>query len=116
MSAGGKAEVLTTDLKKTYSLARAFARGKDVSKESLTLRVNGERSDGWKFFSKNSNGQHDIFLRRSLDEAIGTAEYVQLTLPRNGEEELDFIQAVLIQNDNDYKGRGNDRFSILPHL
>lgn len=112
MSAGRRAEVLITDLKQTYALSHAFVKGRDVSRSSLTLLVDGERTEGWTFFSKDSNGIHNIFLRHTLDEAIGTAMYVHLALPRD-ESSIEPTQAIVIQNDNDYKGRGNDRFVAL---
>ena len=113
MSAGGRASVFITDAAKTRALASAFAKGRRVpATSSLTLIVNGVRVDGWTFFSKDSNGVHDIFLRHALDDELGTAEYAHLALPRDGKR-VQVTQAIVIQNDNDYKGRGNDRFGVL---
>jgi hypothetical protein len=112
MSAGGEASVSARDFNLFWRFAFGFINGDLSNGTVVDLLINGEVSEGWAFYSHEFVDNYDIILRRPLDETIGTAEYVKVLFPDDGEG-VRFVQSVVIQNDNNYIGTGNERFGAL---
>jgi len=116
MSAGGAAVVRSSQFPVFWAQVQDYLADPSIAPSQLiTLRVNGDDRLGWQFASQeyNEDGRYyDIILRRRTGSGVPIAEYVRLEFSDDGHITR-FIQYVLIQNDDNYIGRGKDRFDAL---
>jgi hypothetical protein len=112
MSAGTVASVRVTDPQNFSSmLDKPLLLG--VSETTVT--INGSEVDGWKVSHTGwamKDKLYNMYLRRPLDEELGTAEYVGVIVSMEGEI-VKTYQYLLIQNDYDYANSGLERFDSI---
>jgi hypothetical protein len=66
----------------------------------------------WEFFCKDFHDDCGVILCKPHGGQRDVYEYVRATLVDGGRE-VTFFSQVCIQNDSNYVGRGNERFSSL---
>jgi hypothetical protein len=111
MSAGDAASVRLAD-RESFRSAAINATNKIDIGYTTNLVINERPSAGWRlimvpFFERRCW----LILRRELGQP-NTAEYACVVLTEDGLD-IEVCQYVLIQNDNDYAGRGIDRFQVF---
>jgi len=110
MSTGKEAPVRLSNPTEFNSMAndiRASMQG-----YTTAFFVFGVTTGGWRLVDGTppfEQGQHRFIFRHPLDDETGVAEYACVLLSDDGYE-TEVCQYILVQNDNDYKGAGFERF------
>lgn len=91
-----------------------YINGLAPKDDEVTLVINGEKQPGWSFYQYHeveggkADGGIQIVLRRPHGDS--TAEYCLFDTSGN---RLRFPKLIIVQNDNDYRDSGWERFRLL---